>query len=167
MILDSESWMNIRRFRSLHDAGVSYVEIARQCGVDWRTVRKYLAVDGVAVPPVAPSRAGSQPQVIAAFTPVVDAWLRADLGLKASVIHERLVAEHGFTGSYQRVKMYAATARPRIAVEPEAEEENRLGGLHRRFEVLAGAQAQVDWGEEGQLLAGPPFGTTTTGSCLT
>ena len=40
-----------------------------------------------------------------------------DLGLRATVIHERLVAEHGFTGSYQRVKLYVAEARPRIAAE--------------------------------------------------
>ena len=45
MILDSESWMNIRRFRALHDAGASYAEIAHECGCDWRTVRKYLAED--------------------------------------------------------------------------------------------------------------------------
>ncbi len=29
MLLDAESWMNIRRFRALHDAGASYGEIAR------------------------------------------------------------------------------------------------------------------------------------------
>jgi hypothetical protein len=51
MILDAESWMNIRRFRALHDAGASYAEIGRECGCDWRTVRKYLEQDGVAVPP--------------------------------------------------------------------------------------------------------------------
>jgi transposase len=28
-----------------------------------------------------------------------------------------------------------------------------LTGLHRRFEVVPGAQAQVDWGDEGDLLA--------------
>lgn len=28
--------------------------------------------------------------------------------MKASVIHERLVADHGFTGHYQRVKTYVA-----------------------------------------------------------
>lgn len=28
-----------------------------------------------------------------------------------------------------------------------------LAGLHRRFEVVPGAQAQVDWGDEGQILA--------------
>ena len=48
---------------------------------------------------------------------MVEAWLRADIALKGSVIHERLVAEHGFTGNYQRVKMFLAEARPRIAAE--------------------------------------------------
>ncbi len=77
MILDAESWMNIRRFRVLHAAGASYVEIAKECGVDWRTVKKYLQQDGVTLPPGAPSRAGTQPQKIAAFTEVIDGWLRA------------------------------------------------------------------------------------------
>jgi transposase len=151
MILDAESWMNVRRFRALHEAGATYTEIARECGVDWRTVKKYLTVEGVALPPQAPPRAGTQPQVIAPFVEVIDAWLRADLTLRGSVIHERLVAEYGFGGSYQRVKMYLAQARPRIAVELE-DDDNRLRGLHRRFEVLAGAQAQVDWGDEGEVL---------------
>jgi transposase len=153
MILDSESWMNIRRFRVLHENGASYVEIARECGVDWRTVRKYVTEDGVALPPQAPSRGGSQPQVIAPLVGVVDGWLRADLRLKGSVIHERLVAEYGFTGSYQRVKVYLAEARPRLAAELDDGDENRLRGLHRRFEVVPGAQAQVDWGDEGDVLA--------------
>lgn len=144
--------MNIRRFRALHDAGASYAEIARECGCDWRSVRKYLSADAPSVPPAAPARAGSQPQVITPFMPVVEAWLRADVSLKGTVIHERLVAEHGFTGSYQRVKMFLARARPRIAAELADGDDNPLTGLHRRFEVVPGAQAQVDWGDEGDLL---------------
>ncbi|MPY85979.1 MAG: IS21 family transposase, partial [Actinophytocola sp.] len=143
----------MRRFRALHEAGASYAEIARECGCDPRTVKKYLSQDGVALPPRAPSRAGTQPRVIGPFTELVDAWLRADVTLKGSVVHERLVAEHGFSGHYQRVKMYLVEARPRIAAELEVGDENRLRGLHRRFEVVPGAQAQVDWGEEGDLLA--------------
>ncbi|MGH3497572.1 MAG: IS21 family transposase [Nocardioidaceae bacterium] len=145
--------MNIRRFRSLHAAGATYAEIGRECGVDWRTVRKYLEQDGPCVPPSAPPRAGTQPRVITPFVGVVEALLRKDLTIKATVIHERLVAEHGFTGSYQRVKMLVVEARPLIAVELAAGDENPLTGLHRRFEVVPGAQAQVDWGEEGDLLA--------------
>jgi transposase len=153
MILDAESWMNIRRFRALHEAGASYAEIARECGVGWRTVRKYLAEDGVALPPRAPSRAGTQPRVITPFIEVIDAWLRADIAIKGSVIHERLVADHGFTGNYQRVKVHLREARPRIAAELAEADENPLTGLHRRFEVVPGAQAQVDWGDEGDILA--------------
>ncbi|HET7406958.1 MAG TPA: IS21 family transposase [Mycobacteriales bacterium] len=153
MILDAESWMNIRRFRVLHEAGATYAEIGRECGSDWRTVKKYLVEDGVALPPRAPSRAGMQPQKIGPFTEVVDALLRKDITIRASVVHERLVTEHGFTGHYQRVKMYVATARPRIADELDEHDENRLHGLHRRFETVPGAQAQVDWGDEGPILA--------------
>ena len=50
MILDTESWMNIRRFRALHAAGATFAEIGRECGCDWRTVRKYLA-EAEAAPP--------------------------------------------------------------------------------------------------------------------
>ena len=145
--------MNIRRFRALHEAGATYAEIGRECGCDWRTVRKYLAEDASSVPPPSPPRAGTPPRVITPFVGVVEAWLRKDLTIKATVIHERLVAEHGFTGSYQRVKMLVAEARPRIAAELAAGDENPLTGLHRRFEVVPGAQAQVDWGDEGDLLA--------------
>jgi len=153
MILDTESWMNVRRFRALHAAGATYAEIARECGCDWRTVRKYLAEDAPSVPPAAPPRAGTQPRVITPFVGVVETWLRTDITLKATVIHERLVAEHGFTGNYQRVKVHLAEARPRIAAELAERDDNPLTGLHRRFEVVPGAQAQVDWGEEGDLLA--------------
>src|SRR5215208_2558143 len=152
MILDTESWMNIRRFRALHAAGATFAEIGRECGCDWRTVRKYLAEDAASVPPAGPSRMGTQPLLITPFISLVEGWLRADLRIKGTVVHERLVAEHGFTGHYQRVKVFLAEARPRIAAELADRDENRLSGLHRRFEVVPGAQAQVDWGEEGDLL---------------
>ena len=145
--------MNIRRFRVLHETGSSYAEIARECGVDPRTVKKYLEVDADVAPPRAPSRAGTQPQVITPFVPLIEAWLRGDVSLKGSVIYERLVADHGFTGHYQRVEMHLATVRPLIEDELFDTDDNALRGLHRRFEVVAGAQGQVDWGEEGDVLA--------------
>ena len=42
------------------------------------------------------------------------------------------------------------TPAQRLARDCDGDE--RLSGLHRRFEVIAGAQAQVDWGDEGQIL---------------
>lgn len=145
--------MNLRRFRALLEACATYAEIGRECGVDWRAVKKYLKEDAPVVPPVGPSRRGTQPRVIDALTGVVDAWLRADVRLRAATIHERLVTQYGFTGSYQRTKMYVAEARPRIVVELDAGDENRVRGLHRRFETVAGAQAQVDWGDETTILS--------------
>ena len=92
-------------------------EIARETGLNWRTVKKYLEAEGAAAPPVPAPRADLRNRVIAAYAPVIDGWLRAEVLLKGTVIHERLVAEYGFTGNYQRVKMYLQEARPRIAAE--------------------------------------------------
>lgn len=149
MILPPEAWMDLRRFKPLREAGATWKEIADELGLDPRTVKKY--IDGPAIPPSAPQRVGTQPRLIEHLAPVIDAWLTADLGLRATVIHERLVAEHGFLGSYQRVKLYVAEARPRIAAEQG--QPGPLTGLHRRFEVIAGAQAQVDWGTESRSIA--------------
>jgi transposase len=151
MILSQERWMNLRVFKALADAGASWAEIARETGCDWRTVKRYLSTDAPTTPPV-PARRGPGPRMIDPYAHLVDVWLRAQPKLKASVIWERLVAEHGFTGHYQRVKVYVRENRARLTdAEPEP------AGFHRRFEVLPGAQAQVDWGDEGELQtpAGP------------
>ena len=150
MILPVEAWMDLRRYKPLRDAGATWREIADEVGLDWRTVKRYLSTDAPSGPPSAPSRRGCVARKIDALAPVVDAWLVADPRLRASVIHERLVAEHGFDGHYQRVKLYVAEARARLAKEGDV--ESGLQGLHRRFEVIAGAQAQVDWGDEGAVL---------------
>lgn len=152
MVLEAERWLELRRFRTLRESGASISEIARETGLNWRTVRKYLEQEGTVAPPVAAARLSRRGQVIEAFTPVIDAWLRAELLLKGTVIHERLVEEYGFTGNYQRVKLYLQQARPRIAAEL-GYSPNELARLHRRFEVVPGAQAQVDWGDEGAILA--------------
>ena len=143
--------MNIRRYRALREAGASYAEIAAECGVDWRTAKKYIEAPG-GTPPVGSPRRGTVPRVVDPFTDVIDGMLRRNIKIKASVIYERLVAEYGFAHTYQRVKLYVAEARPRIAAALGAGDE-ALRGLHRRFEVTPGAQAQVDWGDEGGVLA--------------
>jgi transposase len=152
VILPVEAWMDLRRYQPLRAAGATWREIADEVGLDWRTVKKYLSPDAATSPPSAPSRRGTVARKVDPVAPVIDALLAADPRLKASVIHERLVAEHGFTGHYQRVKLYVADARQRLA--RDGDDDGRLLGLHRRFEVVAGAQAQVDWGDEGFLLAG-------------
>ena len=120
MILPSEKWMDLRRYRPLHAAGATYKEIAAEVGCDWRTVRKYLADDAPVAPPAAPSRVGTQPRKIEPVAHLIDTWLTEDPDLRASVIHERLVAEYGFDGHYQRVKTYARRGPrpPRARAEP-------------------------------------------------
>jgi transposase len=146
MILSQERWMNLRAFKALADAGATWAEIARETGCDWRTVKRYLSADAPATPPV-PARRGPGRRMIDPYAHLVDAWLAKQPRLKASVIHERLVAEHGFQGHYQRVKVYVRENRARLTdADPEPI------GFHRRFEVLPGAQAQVDWGDEGELV---------------
>ncbi|MFD8386622.1 IS21 family transposase [Streptomyces sp. NPDC059679] len=151
MVLDPRRWSELRRFRGLLESGaMSLSEIARETGLDRKTVRKYLA--GPATPPRRSASGQVVPRKIDEFAPLVDAMLRAEILMKASVIHERLAAEYGFTGNYQRVKLYVHQARPRIAEELGITPK-QLAGLHRRFEVVPGAQAQVDWGDEGKVLA--------------
>jgi transposase len=150
VVLDAERWLELRRFRALRDAGLSVSEIARETGLHRRTVRKYLNAEVGQAPQRAPR--SRRPLVVDAFAHVIDAWLRAELLLKGTVIHERLVEQYGFAGNYQRVKLYLQEARPRIAAELGIAPD-QLAGLHRRFEVVPGAQAQVDWGDEGAVLA--------------
>ncbi|MFI1259207.1 hypothetical protein ACH4U6_36570 [Streptomyces netropsis] len=126
-------------------------EIARETGLDRKTVRKYLSSPCPATPPRRSPNGRSRARGIDEFAPLVDAMLRAEVVMKAAVIHERLVAEYGFTGNYQRVKVYVQEARPRVAEELGITPKEP-GGLHRRFEVIPGAQAQVDWGDEGKIL---------------
>jgi transposase len=145
MILSQERWMELRAFKALADAGATWAEIARETGYDWRTVKRYLSYDASAAPP-APAKRGPGRRKTDPYAHLIDAWLRRQPKLKASVIWERLVAEHGFQGHYQRVKVYVRENRARLT---EAEPEP--AGFHRRFEVLAGAQAQVDWGDEGEI----------------
>jgi transposase len=154
MVLDPHRWLELRRFRGLLESGaMSLSEIARETGLDRKTVRKYLSAKGPAAPPRRkPAPGQHRGRVVDEFAPLIDSMLRAEILMKATVIHERLAKDYGFTGNYQRVKLYVQEARPRIADELGITPKE-LAGMHRRFEVIPGAQAQVDWGDEGKILA--------------
>jgi len=103
--------MKLRAFKPLRDAGASWAEIAQAAGCDWRTAKKYLEQNTSTPPSYGPRR--SKGKIIDPHRGVIDAWLRIDPQLKASVIHERLTADpYGFTGHYQRVKEYVRGRRP-------------------------------------------------------
>ena len=151
-MITQEEWMDLLSYRSLAASGATWAEIARLAGCDWRTARKYLTKERLAPPRYRPRP--PREKVIARYIDVIDAELRASKAqIRATTVCERLVADHAYGGSYQRVKEYVARRRPEIAAELGL----RVGGeMHRRFEVAPGAQAQVDWGHEESLPDGTP-----------
>jgi hypothetical protein len=140
VVLDAERWLELRRFRALRDAGLSVSEIARETGLHRQTVRKYLSAE-VGLPPQRVAQA-KRPLAVEPFAHVIDAWLRAELLLKGTVIHDRLVQQYGFTGNYQRVKLYLQEARPRIAEELGIAPD-QLAGLHRVAQAAAALLVEV------------------------
>jgi hypothetical protein len=80
------------------------------------------------------------PSMLDEFKPLIDQWLAATPGLLATRIHQDLVRDYGFEGSYNTVRRYVERSRPRPA--PRASE---------RFETRPGHQAQVDWSHEEPL----------------
>lgn len=152
-MITQEEWMDLLSYRQMAASGASWAEIARLAGCDWRTARKYLSSVRTTPPRYRPRP--PRPKLIDPYSEHVDAALRASKAqIRATTVYERLVAEQGFPGSYQRVKEYVARRRPEIAAELGL----RSGAeMHRRFEVAPGAQAQVDWGHEESLPDGSPI----------
>ncbi|WP_455680859.1 IS21 family transposase [Streptomyces celluloflavus] len=131
---------------------MSLREIAKETGLNRRTVSKYLKDPASAAPPKREAADQRPRRVVDEVAPLIDAMLRSEVLLKGRVIHERLVQDYEVSINYQRVKLYLQEARPRIAEELGIS-PGELAGLRRRFEVVPGAQAQVDWGDEGKILA--------------
>ncbi|WP_450260496.1 hypothetical protein [Streptomyces kanamyceticus] len=52
MVLDQYRWLELRRFRGLVESGaMSLSEIAKETGLNRRTLRKYLAAQAPVAPP--------------------------------------------------------------------------------------------------------------------
>jgi transposase len=112
--------------RALHRQGLTYAEIGRLVGRDRRTVKRYLVAGAQPV-----YRRRRAPSMLDPFKPLIDQRLAREPRLLATRIHQDLVRDHGFTGSYQTVRRYVERARPR----PHPE-------LERRFETAPGHQAR-------------------------
>jgi transposase len=121
--------------RALHRQGLSYVEIGRIVGRDWRTVKRYLVESAQPV-----YRRKRAPSKLDPFKPMIDQWLADCPRLLATRIHQDLVRDYGFAGGYQIVRRYVERARPAL---PGVET-----GPEDRFETAPGHQAQVDWSHE-------------------
>lgn len=120
--------------RALARQGLTYAEIGRLIGRDWRTVKRYLTEDAQPVY----HRNVRTPSKLDPLKPVIDTWLRDTPHLRATRIHQDLVRDYGFTGSYQIVQRYV---KEKKAIENPPQQEER-------FETAPGLQAQVDWSYE-------------------
>lgn len=113
----------------LHRQGLSVSAISRRCGLDRKTVRKYIA-EGLIVPGYAPRL--PRPQVTDPYRDYLRERVQHFPGLSA-VRLVREVRALGYGGGYTAVKDVVRQLRP-----PPA-------GFEHRFETPAGEQAQVDF----------------------
>ena len=130
VVVGQEQWEVIR---SRHAAGESVSAIARDLGLDRKTVRGCIKRD---------SWTPYSRQVARAT--VLDAhmdWLRRrapQVAFSARILHQELRAQRGFTGCYEVVK---------VAVRPLRATATVAAVTQMRFETAPGEQAQVDWGQ--------------------
>jgi len=137
-LITEEDLMDIR---ALHRQGLTYAEIGRLVGRDWRTIKRYLTEGAQPV-----YRRQRAPSKLDPLKPVIDQWLAKCPRLLATRIHQDLVRDYGFEGSYQTTRRYVERSRP------IGESSGEQGAAEQRFETAPGHQAQVDWSHESPIL---------------
>ncbi len=134
--------------RQLETKGLTHTQIAKELGVSRTTVVKYATRDYSPTP-----TAGREGKPVIGRRRVraqVDQWLEADLRMPrkqrhtARRVHERLVDECGFEGSYSSVQRWVKRWRQRHRGEAEGFSE---------LEWAPGS-AQVDFGQALAVIAG-------------
>lgn len=119
---------------SLKRQGLSNSEISRLTGFNRRTVRKYLEQPGIPQYSPRPPRAGK----LDPFKEYLQQRVQA--GVWNAVVLLRELKERGYTGGYSILKEYVQPLRQTAHAQAV-----------RRFETPPGHQAQVDWGDVGDL----------------
>lgn len=114
---------------SLSRQGYSCREIARQTGIDRRTVRKYLKEQALPI-----YKKIHRKSKLENYKPLIEGWLSQD-NFRATRIYDLLQIQ-GFSGSYDIVHRYVATVK-----------KKRDTQAYVRFETMPGQQAQVDFGD--------------------
>jgi transposase len=138
--------------------GKSKSQIARDLGMNRRTVAKLLEMAADEAPQYHLKQAKSHP-VLGAYLEIIHHWLELDIQAPrkqrhtAQRMYDRLREEHGYGGSYSAVRDYLQQVRKKPKDVP----------LPLAF--APGEMAQVDWAEVTIQLAGVPtvvylFGVT-------
>jgi transposase len=142
-----ELFEQIRRDRRLEQLSIR--ELAERHGVHRRTVRQALLA---AVPPTRRAYPPRRRPAIDPFVSVIDGWLIADRDAPKKQRHtarrvwQRLVAEHDATLAEVTVSRYVARRRVELGLD---QREVWIPQAH-----LAGAEAEVDFGEFYATIAG-------------
>ena len=107
-------YVPINHIKDLSNCGYRISKISEKTGADPKTIRKYLAQDDFSPrPPVIQEK----PSKLDPFKPIIQEWLDEDKKHwrkqhhTAQRIYERLVEEHGYTGSYSTVQRYMEKCR--------------------------------------------------------
>ena len=128
-VVGQQQWEDVRQ---RHAGGQSLSAIARELGLDRKTVRN--CIRDVAWQPY--RREVARPTLLDAHR----GWLEQrapQVGYSARILHQEL-RERGFAGCYEVVK---------VAVRPLRIDAVLASLTQRRFETAPGQQAQVDWGQ--------------------
>jgi transposase len=121
----------VREMIARKERGEGIKRIARELGVDRKTVRRWLRQGGWQ-----PRRKGPRQRPIDQFTEFI-ARRGPEVGWNGVVLHRELVGL-GFTGSYQQVQRY---------LKPHRAQRRWAELATVRFETGPGEQAQVDYGQ--------------------
>ena len=127
--------------QELKRQGLGVSAIARQTGLDRKTVRKYLA-KGLEMPVYSPRKVVAN--AAEGHRDYLVARLVAYPGLSVRRLH-REIRERGYDGAYSSLTEYLREIRP-----PATK------AFERRFETAAGAQAQVDFAEFQTVFTSEP-----------
>jgi transposase len=119
--------------------GWSITALAKEFGLNWRTVKRELESE-------APRRYGPRPQPAAlneAQLVHIERRLTMCPGIRGTDLHAELRYEYGYGGSYPAFQRQLRCLRPAVVRDPEI-----------RFETGPGLQTQADWAHLGLW----PFG---------
>ncbi len=134
--------------KAFFEEGLSISRIAKEQGIDRKTVRKYVEQEDWNEQ--AQVRRRDRPGILEPFKPTIDAWLEQDRRRRrkqrhtAKRVYDRLVEEKGFSGSYRTVATYVGQRKR----ETGRDSQPALPLVHRPGE------AQVDFGAADYELQG-------------
>ena len=124
------TWERLFMLHELYAQGVSISAIARQTGLDRKTIRRHLAA-GIEPPAYGPR--APQGSVLDPYKAYLQARIAEYPGLSGSRLLREITAQ-GYAGGYSTLTDYLRTIRP-----PQE------AGYEVRFETPAGHQGQVDF----------------------